>query len=331
MSKIAIFVPVHNEEAYIEKTMTSILAQDYADFDLIISENHSTDGTLNQLREIEARDSRVKVLQPKEKLNSYGNFCFLADHVNRGDYFASMMLGGHDLLSKNVFSSSVKHLVDKPACAIAYQRNSFEIDEQDNVTRRWPVCHESGYMNGTFDAILTLITLMYNTPIFGLWRQSVRKKVLYRHPCVGGDHLYVAEAAIHGPITPIDDAHMYLRRAPPSANYLEKHFTAAAGDEAAANDMYVQLSWLSDIIDQSTQGQPPMAQELFRNSAFSLYLLRYNHHFATFQSTLNAFAAQPGVNTLIQGQMGLGTMLKDLLKAKAQQRHSAQPSLPLPQ
>lgn len=331
MSKIAVFIPVHNEEAYIEKTVSSILAQDYADFDLLISENHSTDGTLAKLRALEARDSRVKVLRPQEKLNSYGNFCFLANEVNRGDYFASMMLGGHDLLSHNVFSSSVKHLRDMPSCAIAYQRNSFEIDEQDNVTRRWPVCHESGNMNGTFDAILTLITLMYNTPIFGMWRQSVRKNVLYRRPCVGGDHLYVAEAAIHGSITPIDDARMYLRRAPPSANYLEKHFTAAAGDEAAANDMYVQLAWLSDIIDQSTQGQPSIAQELFRTSAFSLYLLRYNHHFATFQSSLNAFAAQPEVSSLIRGQIGLGTMLKDLLNTKAQQRKDAPASLPTPQ
>lgn len=317
MSKIAVFVPVYNEEAYLAKTISTILAQDHTDFDLLVSENHSTDGTLDILRDLEAKDSRIKVLRPEKKLNSYGNFCFLVDHLNHGNYFASMMLGGHDLLSHNVLSSSVKHLKEKPACAIAYQRNSFEIDEQDQITRRWPVCHESGYMNATFDAILTLITLMYNTPIFGLWRQSVRQRVLYRHPCVGGDHLYVAEAAVHGSITPIDDAQMYLRRAPPSANYLEKHFTAASGDEAAANDMYVQLSWLSEIIDQSTQGQPSMAQELFRTSAVSLYLLRYNHHFATFQSTLNAFAAQAGVSTIVQGQISMGGLIKDLLKAKA--------------
>jgi glycosyltransferase involved in cell wall biosynthesis len=316
MSKIAVFMPVYNEEAYLAKTISTILAQDHADFDLLVSENHSTDGTPDILHTLAATDSRIKVLRPEKKLNSYGNFCFLVDHLNQGDYFASMMLGGHDLLSHNVLSSSVRHLKERPACAIAYQRNSFEIDELDNITRRWPVCHESGYMNATFDAILTLITLMYNTPIFGLWRQSIRHRVLYRHPCVGGDHLYVAEAAIHGHITPIDDAQMYLRRAPPSANYLEKHFTAASGDEAAASDMFVQLAWLSDIIDQSTQGQPSIAQELFRTSAVSLYLLRYNHHFTTFQSDLNAFAAQTGVTTIVQGQIGLGGLIKDILKGK---------------
>lgn len=316
MSKIAVFIPAHNEEAYIAKTVTSVLAQDYGDLELLISENHSTDGTLDIVQALSAQDARIKVFRPESKLNSYGNFCFLAEQVNRGDYFASMMLGGHDLLSHNVLSSSARHLLSYPGCAVAYQRASFEIDEQDAVTRKWPVCHESGFMNPTFDTILTLLTLMYNTPIFGLWRQAVRQKVSYRHPCVGGDHLYVAEAALHGSITPIDDGQMYLRRAPPSANYLQKHFTDAAGDTAAANDMYVQLGWLSDLVDQSCAGYPPLAQELFRTSAFSLYLLRYNHHFATFQSTLNAFAAQPGVSPIVQGQMTLGTMLKDLLKSK---------------
>ncbi len=313
MNKVAIFIPLHNEEVYIEKTVSSILAQDYPDFDLIVSENHSTDSSLAILRRLESMDSRVKVIRPETKLNSHGNLCFVADHVSRGEYFASMMIGGHDLLSHNVLSSSVKHLKAAPSCAIAYQRNTFEIDELDQVTRRWPVCHESGYMNATFDAILTLITLMYNTPIFGLWRQAVRKNVIFRHACVGGDHLYVAEAAIHGSITPIDTAQVYLRRSPPSANYLEKHFTAASGDDAAASDMCVQLSWLSDIIDQSTQGQPSIAQELFRTSAVSLYLLRYNHHFATFNSSLNAFATSSVMSQIIQNQMNTGASIKEFL------------------
>ena len=323
MNKIAVFIPIHNEEVYIERTISSVLAQDHVDFDIFISENHSTDGTLIKLRELERKDSRIKLLRPTEKLNSYGNFCFLVDKVDQGNYFASMMIGGHDMLSHNVLSSALKHLEDNPSCAVAYQRSSFEIDEKDTITRKWPVCHESGHMNTAFDAVLTLITLMYNTPIFGLWRQSVRKQVQYRYPCVGGDHLYVAEAAIHGSITPIDEAQMFLRRAPPSANYLEKHFTNAQGDEAAARDMYVQLSWLSNILDEATRGQPKIARELMRASAFSLYLLRYNHHFATFQSTFNAFAAQSGVNSILQEQISLGERFQQLLESKDNSNHAS--------
>lgn len=316
MGKIAVFIPVHNEEAYIAKTLDSLLVQDYPDFEVLVSENHSTDGSLAILREYEARDPRVRVLRPEHKLNSHGNMCFLADRVNEGDYFASMMLGGHDLVSHNVLSTAARHLEANPSCAIAYQRASFELDEQDNPTRRWPTCHESGFMNTSFDTLLTLLTLMYNTPIFGLWRQPVRQKTAFRYPCVGGDHLYVAEAALHGTITPIDGAQIYLRRSPVTANYLQKHFTDRSGDTAAAQDMYVQLGWLSDIIDQAATGYPPHARELMRSSAFSLYLLRYNHHFDTFQSTLSAFAAQPDVHPLIHAQVNLGAAFKAMLKSK---------------
>jgi glycosyltransferase involved in cell wall biosynthesis len=322
MSKIAVFIPVHNEEAYIAKTLDSLLVQDYPDFEVLVSENHSTDGTLAILREYEARDPRVQVLRPEQKLNSHGNLCFLADKVNEGDYFASMMLGGHDLVSHNILSTSAKYLVEHPSCAVAYQRSSFELDEQDNPTRRWPTCHESGFMNTSFDALFTLLTLMYNTPIFGLWRQSVRQKAAFRYPCVGGDHLYVAEAALYGSITPIDGAQIYLRRSPITANYLQKHFTDRSGDQAAAGDMYTQLQWLSDIIDQAAASYPPHAKELLRSSAVSLYLLRYNHHFDTFHSSLNAFAAQPEIHPLMQAQVNWGAAFKALLKAKQVEANS---------
>jgi len=313
MTKLAVFIPVHNEGAYIEKTLSTILAQDHSDFDVLVSENHSTDDSLAKLQAIASRDSRVKILRPEQKLNSYGNFCFLVNHVNCGNYYASMMLGGHDLLSHNALSGCLRHLEQTPACGVAYLRSSFEIDEQDQVTRQWPTCHESGHMNRPFDTILTLLTLMYNTPIFGLWRQSVRQNALYRHPCVGGDHLYVAEAALYGTITPIDGPQIYLRRAPPSANYLAKHFTDAAGDTAAANDMYTQLAWLSELVDKSTEGNPSFAQELYRTSAISLYLLRYNHHFATFQSSLNVFAEHSGMSEVILDQKRIGANIKDFL------------------
>jgi glycosyltransferase involved in cell wall biosynthesis len=316
MEKIVIFIPVHNEELNIEKTISSILSQDFENFDLIVSENHSTDSTADILRHLELRDSRIKILRPPEKTNGYGNFVFLTNYINQFDYYASMMLGGHDLLSRTVISSNIKNLKETQGCAISYQERAFEIDENDAVTRQWPRCHASGHMNTSFDTFLTLISLMYNVPIFGLWRHSVRKKVHYRYPCVGGDHLYVAEAAIHGSITAIGEGEIYLRRSPPTANYLEKHFLLASGDDAAAADMYVQLSWLSTIIDEASCDQPPLAKELFRTSAICLYLMRYNHHFQTFQSSFGAFASGDFMKEFILGQVNFGLSIKEFLEKR---------------
>lgn len=314
MEKIAVFLPVHNEEKYIQKTIDSILQQDYENFDLVISENHSTDATLEWVFEANRLDTRIKVIRPPEKLNSFGNLNFAVRYVNQGGYWASMMLGGHDLISKNVLSSYVRCLNTYPNAMMACQTKTFEIDEQDNVTRQWPPFHQSGHMNGAFDALLTLLSLMYNTPIFGLWRQSLREKVSFRHPCVGGDHLYVAEAVSQGAIQMCDDAEVYLRRSPISDSYLKKHFAEASGDAAAAADMAVQLNWLCDIVDNSTIGYPEYARALHKVSAISLYLVRYNHHFQTFGADINSLLEHPALAEFVRKQMDVSTHIQEQLK-----------------
>jgi len=45
MKKVAIGLPVHNGDNYLAATIDSILAQSYGDFDFLISDNASTDGT----------------------------------------------------------------------------------------------------------------------------------------------------------------------------------------------------------------------------------------------------------------------------------------------
>ena len=42
---VSIGMPVYNGEKYIRQALDSLLAQDYANFELVISDNASTDGT----------------------------------------------------------------------------------------------------------------------------------------------------------------------------------------------------------------------------------------------------------------------------------------------
>src|SRR5579859_449162 len=58
---ISIILPVRNEEANINACVSSLLAQDYPDFDLTIIDDGSTDATPCLLAQWEARDSRVHV------------------------------------------------------------------------------------------------------------------------------------------------------------------------------------------------------------------------------------------------------------------------------
>lgn len=59
---ISIIVPVYNGEAYIDRCVQSVLAQEYRDFELILVDGASTDSTLSRCRVWQKRDDRVSVI-----------------------------------------------------------------------------------------------------------------------------------------------------------------------------------------------------------------------------------------------------------------------------
>lgn len=60
--RVSILVPARNEERSIERCTTSLLAQDYSDFDVLVLDDSSTDATRELLDRIAARDARLHVL-----------------------------------------------------------------------------------------------------------------------------------------------------------------------------------------------------------------------------------------------------------------------------
>ncbi|ULO05835.1 glycosyltransferase [Paenibacillus sp. 19GGS1-52] len=59
MEKVSVLLPVYNAAAYIEESIHSILRQTYQDFELVVIDDGSTDGTLEKILGIS--DNRIKV------------------------------------------------------------------------------------------------------------------------------------------------------------------------------------------------------------------------------------------------------------------------------
>src|SRR5215203_6071210 len=58
---VSVVVPVYNTERYIAETINSILKQTFTDFELIVIDDGSTDGSPEILRELAAKDSRIRL------------------------------------------------------------------------------------------------------------------------------------------------------------------------------------------------------------------------------------------------------------------------------
>lgn len=74
MPRVSIGVPVYNCEHFLQQSIGSLLAQTYEDFELVITDNASTDRTEEICRQFMAKDKRVRYFRNEKNLGGPGNF-----------------------------------------------------------------------------------------------------------------------------------------------------------------------------------------------------------------------------------------------------------------
>ena len=77
MPRVSIAVPTYNCEKYIAQSLESLLGQSYGDFELVISDNASTDDTEAVCRRYAAQDKRVRYVRRTENIGGPGNFRYV--------------------------------------------------------------------------------------------------------------------------------------------------------------------------------------------------------------------------------------------------------------
>ena len=75
---ISVLLTAYNRQEYIAASIESVLGQSCGDFELIVTDDRSSDETLSIAREYERRDSRVRVHANERNLGDYGNRNFAA-------------------------------------------------------------------------------------------------------------------------------------------------------------------------------------------------------------------------------------------------------------
>lgn len=83
LPSIAIVVPVWNGMPYLEEAVESVLNQNFDNWQLIISDNSSTDNSRCYLQELEHKgDSRIQIYFQDQNLGIFGNLNFLLEKVH---------------------------------------------------------------------------------------------------------------------------------------------------------------------------------------------------------------------------------------------------------
>ena len=116
--KVSIGLPVYNGSKYLKRTLDCLLGQTFLDFELIISDDGSTDATEEICREYEESDSRVRYYrQPKNFGMPVKNFQFTLTKAI-GEYF--MFASHDDYWSKDFIEKMVMMLNADKECSLAF-------------------------------------------------------------------------------------------------------------------------------------------------------------------------------------------------------------------
>lgn len=104
---ITIGMPVYNGSQYIREALDSLLTQTFTDFELIISDNASTDTTQSICEEYARRDPRIRYLRQTENKGALANFQFVLEQA-QGEFF--MWAAADDLWDKRWIETVYTHI-----------------------------------------------------------------------------------------------------------------------------------------------------------------------------------------------------------------------------
>jgi glycosyltransferase involved in cell wall biosynthesis len=213
--RVSIGVPVYNGEAFLDEALASIGAQTFADYELILSDNASTDGTRAICERRAARDSRIRYVRNPVNIGGDRNYyrCF---ELSSGDYF--MTLAYDDRLHPRYVQETVRLLDARPEVVFCHSR-SHEIDASGKIVRDLepnpftdsPRAHERFY-----DAVCVSRYVVAN---FGMLRSSVLRQMPPLAAYPSSDAFWQAELALRGRLYEIPEF-LFDRRIHAGAGHL---------------------------------------------------------------------------------------------------------------
>jgi len=169
-SKVSIGMPVWNGEDFIKLALDSLLAQDFKDFEIIISDNASTDNTEEICEKYIKKDERIKYIRQCENIGLDRNFNFVLDKA-KGEYF--MWAAHDDLWEPTYISEMVKVLDNNKSVVLAF------CIKDDHFIERGCYYPPGIFLKGTiFKKALTFLTKsLHPIYVYGLIRTPVIKKI----------------------------------------------------------------------------------------------------------------------------------------------------------
>ena len=196
---VGIGFPVFNGEKYLRGCLDSLLAQEYQNFELTISDNASTDGTAAICREYAARDPRISYHRVERNMGAVWNFRRVLE-LSRGEYF---MWAAFDDARAPQFIARCVEALEQDQTAVMCCTNVRHIDDDGIEINFTQGIRPSGATAWRRMRAVARATSWYD--IYGLIRRSTLLQTTLPQRLWGFDVLLIAELCLRGPVLVIHE------------------------------------------------------------------------------------------------------------------------------
>lgn len=192
--RLTVGLPVRNGENFLEEALESVRHQTFADFEVLVADNASTDGTAEICAAYEAHDERIRCIRNERDLGATRNHNLVLAQA-AGEYFKWM---AHDDVCRPTFFEHCVRALDACPDAVGAYPRAVDIDAEGAVLGKWPSRRALAGPDPRTRLTAVLRTNREPLPIFGVLRTEAARALGGLGAYPSSDRVFVCALALRG-------------------------------------------------------------------------------------------------------------------------------------
>jgi len=214
---LSVGMPAYNSELDIRDAIESILDQTFTEFELIISDNASTDSTQSICEEYAARDPRIQYIRNDENIGAADNYNAVFK-LSKGKYFK--WASSNDYCAPSFFEQCVNTLELNPDAVLVYPRTRLYSNDIANYFDYTDSLDTSS--DSPKERMLHIIdNIRLNNIMNGVIRSDELSKTYLHLPFFASDSCLMCELALYGKFLEVPEYLFYRRMDEESSTSLQ--------------------------------------------------------------------------------------------------------------
>ncbi len=251
---VSIGLPVYNGENYLKEAIDSIISQTFVDFELIISDNGSTDKTKEICTSFVKKDLRIRYHRNEKNMGGAWNFNHVF-HLSNGKYF--IWACHDDVWNSTLLERYVEKLYQMPHIVLCYSKTMFINENGEaiySVIGRPNLCIKGPHRRFR-------MFLKYHSPpnecsqVLGLFRAEILRKTPLIGKYPSSDMILLGELSLLGKLYEVQDFLLIRRDHPlkstnayPSIEEMAVWFDPSQKGKIQLTSWRWSYEWLKSIL-----------------------------------------------------------------------------------